>query len=85
MKDTSHYGSPDDFTMAPLLSLLPTIGDVTKLEGVTSSLYARYEKISQILREAERAGQSPQKFVRELDLLKEVLAWLAVTPEEFLE
>jgi hypothetical protein len=83
-KDFPDYSQPDEFTIAPLLILVPPKGDVNALEGFATSLYARFEKLSLTIRELERGGQvgSLERFSIERDMIREVLAWLAITPEE---
>lgn len=77
------YGFPEEFTSLPLLSLLPVAGDVAKLEGFTSSLFARYEKVSTMQKELPASSQGEGKKLNlEREMLREVLEWLAVNPEE---
>jgi hypothetical protein len=73
--------SPDSFSLAPLLSLLPSVGSVARLEGLVSSLFARYESV-----EAARADAESQEVRAQLSLesamLRQILDWLAVQPGE---
>jgi hypothetical protein len=78
------FGAIDEFQIAPLLSLLPVAGNVSKLAKYTSSLYVRYEKIDQICRELQSnngRNEGGQRFFEELEMLREVLNWLEVSPE----
>jgi len=77
------YSSPEPFSLAPLLVLLPVRGKIGKLEALTSSLFARFEKVSALRREigedAER--EVVRRLAAEEAMLKQVLDWLAVNPE----
>ncbi len=77
--------NPDPFSLSPLVALLPVRGDVGRLEALTSSLFARYEKVSSIQREMQENVESPEVLRRtsaEAAMLRQVLDWLAVTPGE---
>lgn len=73
---------PDDFSLSPLLSLLPVKGKVGRLEALTSSLFARYEKVMADLREndSEKEGTKHRRLSAEGEMLKQVLEWLEVKP-----
>ena len=75
---------PDSFSIAPLLALLPVRGRIGKLESLTSSLFARYEKVSAL--RSNLGNEVEREMVKRLDaeeaMLKQVLDWLAVNPEE---
>lgn len=74
---------PDTFSLSPLLALLPVRGQVGKLQTLTSSLYARFEKVSALQREMEANPDSPELSRRpaaEAAMLRHVLDWLAVKP-----
>ena len=77
-------GQPESFSISPLLSLLPVQGKVTRLEALTSSLFARYEKVRNQLRdESETATQKDiERYTAEETMLRQVLEWLDVTPRE---
>lgn len=81
------YSRPEQFSLSPLLCLLPSVGKTTRLEGLTSSLYARYEKVMHLRRELAN-DHSPEsraydkKFNAEELMLKEVLDWLALKPRK---
>jgi hypothetical protein len=79
----SLFSPPDPFTLSPMITLLPVIGSIDKLEALTSSLYARYEKVQNLQKEIP-AGQGPGGSRRpsaEAAMLKQVLDWLSVKPE----
>ena len=78
----SIFSPPDDFAIAPLLSLLPIRGKVGRLEALTSSLFARYEKVSSQLEESQGDSSSvnSRKLSAEEAMLKQVLDWLEVKP-----
>jgi hypothetical protein len=70
----------DPFSISPVFALLPSgIGGLSRLESLSSSLFARYERVQ---REAEQ-GRDPS-LLRQLHteevMLGEVLKWLEVTP-----
>lgn len=74
--------SPEPFSLSPLLALLPVRGQVGKLETLTSSLFARFEKVSALQRELDEQ-QSPgvgRRSAAEAAMLRHVLDWLAVKP-----
>lgn len=76
---------PDPFSLSPLLALLPVRGDVGKLDALTTSLFARYEKVSVLQRELQENAESPEVLRRtasEAAMLRQVLDWLAVKPNE---
>lgn len=74
---------PDQFSMSPLLAILPDKGSLERLEGLTTSLYARYEKVSHLLRDIQEssAGDMRKRLVAEQVMLKLVLDWLEVGTE----
>ena len=74
---------PDPFSMSPLLALLPVRGDVGRLEALTSSLFARYEKVSALQREMQEhpeTQEAARRTAAEAAMLRHVLDWLAVKP-----
>jgi hypothetical protein len=84
-KEVPDYSRPEEFVTTPLLAIVPIHGNVNDLEGFTSALYARYEKLSQVLNDQFSEQPSPEggavrNFEREM--IKEVLAWLSIVPEE---
>ena len=84
----SLYSEPDSFSLLPLVSLLPVLGKISKLESLTSSFYARYEKVK-LLQSELNAGEGQNKSLREgvrrysaeEAMLRQVLDWLEVQPE----
>ena len=77
--------SPDLFSFSPMLSILPVLGQVGKLETLTSFFFARYEKVSALRKELELhdpADESLRRSTLELAMLRQVLDWLKVNPEE---
>ena len=73
--------SPDSFSLAPLLSLLPSVGNVARLEGLVSSLFARYESV-EAAREGVSSGEVREQLALESAMLRQILDWLAVQPSE---
>ena len=84
LKESTTHGTPEEFSSVPLLTLVPCVGSVTKLDSVTSALFARYQKIIRMIRESERSDQTPAiaRFTRERGMLREVLEWLSVNLDE---
>ncbi len=73
--------APEPFSLSPLLSLLPTLGSVSRLELLVSALFARYESVEGL----ETAIESPEHRARvmsEAAMLRQILDWLAVQPTE---
>jgi hypothetical protein len=73
--------TPDSFSLSPLLSVLPTLGNVTRLENLVSSLFARFEAV-EALREHTDVPEMRTKLGNEAAMLRQILDWLAVQPEE---
>jgi hypothetical protein len=73
--------TPDPFSLSPLLSVLPSIGNVSRLESLVSSLFARFEAV-ETLREHTELPESRAKLASEAAMLRQILDWLAVQPEE---
>ncbi len=72
---------PDPFSLSPLLALLPAPGDVTRLESLMSSLFARHEKVEALRGEASEKD-SERRYAAEAAMLRQILDWLAVKPTE---
>jgi hypothetical protein len=72
--------SPESFSLSPLLSLLPQLGSVARLEGLVSSLFARYESVEALLEGAEPAD-TRARLAQESAMLRQILDWLEVQPE----
>ncbi|MFN4894486.1 MAG: hypothetical protein ACK5GN_12775 [Pseudomonadota bacterium] len=73
--------TPDPFSLSPLLSVLPSLGNVTRLEDLISSLFARFESV-EALREYAETSDSRTRLANEAAMLRQILDWLAVQPEE---
>jgi len=80
----SLYSPPEAFALSPLLALLPVKGEISRLSPLTASLYARYEKVSVLLKEAEDSVgvEMKKRLLAEQAMLRQVLDWLEVKPEE---
>jgi len=80
----SIYSPPDPFTLSPMVSLLPVRGKIGKLEGLTSSLYARFEKVSALQSEVGSSTKlgAAKRSNAEAAMLKQVLDWLSLKPQE---
>lgn len=68
---------PDSFSLSPLLSLLPSCGSLTRLEGMVSSLFARQEKVAQS-REQGGSKEVERRLNCEEAMLRQILDWLSV-------
>jgi len=73
--------TPEPFSLSPLVSVLPTVGNVSRLESLVSSLFARYETV-EALREDTDTPEARTKLANEAAMLRQILDWLAVQPEE---
>lgn len=72
--------NPDPFSLAPLISVLPNVGNVTRLESLVSSLFARFQAVD-ALREHTELPEARVKLANELGMLRQILDWLSVQPE----
>lgn len=72
---------PDPFSLSPLLSLLPSLGSVPRLEMLMSSLFARSET-AEASRESAETNESRVRYASEAAMLRHILDWLAVQPNE---
>jgi hypothetical protein len=73
--------APESFSLSPLVSLLPSVGSLTRLEGLVSSIFARYESV-EALRDGADDPEARERYGAELSMLRQILDWLAVKPEE---
>ena len=70
---------PDDFSTSPFFSVLPIVGDTTKLPALKTSLFARFENVmglKQAVAPEDRA--TIKKLHAEEAMLRAVLEWLNV-------
>ncbi len=72
-------GPPDPFSLSPLLALIPQRGQLSRLESLVSSLFARYEKVEALRAEATETD-SERRYAAEAGMLRQILDWLAVKP-----
>jgi len=72
--------TPEDFSISPLLTILPKKGNTGNLSLFTSSLYARFEKVRELREEISDSEDknSIKKVLAEEAMLKQVLEWLEV-------
>ena len=73
--------SPDPFSLSPLLAVLPRLGNVSRLETLVSSLFARFESID-ALRENVDGAEARARLAHEAAMLRQILDWLSVNPDE---
>ena len=76
----SIYSNTDSFSQAPLLSLLPTLGDLVSLKKLNSSFFARLERVVALRADlgADAPKETSRRLVMEEALLKQVLDWTEV-------
>lgn len=72
---------PDSFSLSPLLSLLPSLGSVPRLEMLMSSLFARSET-AQSLRENAESSEVRTRYASEAEMLRHILDWLSPQSNE---
>lgn len=77
----SFGGPPDPFSLSPLLALIPQKGNLSRLESLVSSLFARYEKVEALRGEATEQ-EAERRYAAESAMLRQILDWLAVKPSE---
>ena len=79
----SLLSAPDTFSLNPLLALLPVRGDIGRLSGLTGSLFARYERVTSLQRETSDGltAEARRRMSVEEAMLKQILDWLEVRPE----
>ena len=73
----------DDFLAAPLLSILPTIGDISRLESYSTAFFARYEQVRELAKKAAQDNaQEAAVYESEARMLRAVLEWLGTIKVE---
>lgn len=77
----SYFGNPDPFALLPMLSLLPVQGDLSKLSNLKESMYARFERVL-AFKKGSGTGEGTRVMAGELAMLKQVLEFLEVVPED---
>lgn len=80
-KDTNVFSEPDAFSQAPLLALLPSRGDLKKLEAQHSALYARLEKVESLHKELSGSSNElgvSRRLLAEQLMLRQVLDWVSM-------
>ncbi len=68
-------------SLSPVTTMLPAIGNVARLEGSVSSLFARHEVVEKSMR-AVSGDSELESLERERAMLREVLNWLSVEPDD---
>ena len=79
----SLYSPPEPFSLQPLLNLLPVKSQISRLEGMTSSLYARSEKVAGLLKAIQDSSDLvvKRRLQAEERMLKTVLDWIGSRQE----
>ena len=74
----------EPFSLAPLVALLPRRGRIERLSALTSSLFARFEKVNGLIKESESQPNTDifSRLNKEREMLKQVLEWLEVNTQE---
>ena len=82
----SLFEEPSATTASPMLSLLPSLGEVSELERYSASFFARLEKVEALKASSEEGDVDEsgmqQSLDKEVEMLKEVLAWTSGRKEE---
>lgn len=78
----SLFSQPDTFSISPLLALLPVMGNLQKLDQLSASLYARYEKVAALKKNVDSNDLAYKNFIAEQEMLKQVLDYLNIKPEQ---
>lgn len=73
--------TPDPFSLSPLLSLLPVMGNVARLESLVSSLFVRHETVDE-LRKVVNVSEVEARLSAESDMLHHILDWLSAQRDE---
>lgn len=75
------FSPPDSFALSPLLAILPSVGSVGRLEPLTASLFARYEKVTALKKDLAggRDTNNLNRLSAEEAMVKTVLEWLGQT------
>jgi hypothetical protein len=79
----SIYSAPDNFSISPYLSLLPSQGSIGCLEQISNSIFARLESVQVAKRNMQLTGDNSgmRGLQAEETMLKHVLDWLAMSTE----
>ena len=72
-----NLGPADPFTYHPFLMLLPVTGKLAKLEALSSSFYARLEKVQLAQSQTKGDPEAVRHIDAELNMLRGVLDWLS--------
>lgn len=72
----SPLSPPDEFSISPLFTVLPRLGDATALYKFKNSLFARLEGVTEQREDASQDRSILKKLNAEEAMLKVVLAWL---------
>lgn len=80
----SLFSAPEDFTLFPLLVLLPNCGELHDIKRLTSALFARLERVRgrKLGLQAGGSLETKNKLVVEELMLTKVLEWLAVKTDQ---
>lgn len=69
--------APEAFSISPLASLLPSLGNLSRLDSLVSSLFARFEAV-EARREHVDSQEQRAQLAAEAAMLRQILDWLAV-------
>ncbi len=72
MKDEKVFSKLDMFNKSPLMVLMPPMGDVSRLESLNNSFFARYEFLK-----SEREKTSKLIDDGEEKMLRTIIAWIS--------
>lgn len=79
----SLFAVPEDFSLFPLLVMLPRRGNIDQIKQLTSAFYARFERVQSRKRALEYDSDSElrQRLNAEEIMLTKVLEWAAIKPD----
>lgn len=80
MIQRAKFGNVDFFSASPFLAIMPVLSSVNELEHMTSSLFARYEKVTAIRKKLKNSNNTSDEYFQlraEEKMLKSVLDWLS--------
>lgn len=78
---TNPTRAPEPFSLSPLLSLMPNIGNPARLEDLASALFVHYETVEGV-RQSSDSAEVSARCGAELAMLRQVLDWLSAQRDE---
>lgn len=72
VKDNKSLSRPDIFNKSPLMALMPKMGDLSRLESLYNSFFARYESLKN-----EREKTAKLIDDGEEKMLRTIISWIS--------